>query len=546
MSAGGGSGGEYLGAVYPGSAQELGFRPVPADGNWASDPPVGASISADGSTVAWMGEDVGQQVALLPGERLPSLYTEPLWRRIEPGSQTPTERVTGGSDPGNPACVASGEPSLPPVQEQSASDPCQGPFRVPTVLQGGGSRGIWSETGGGGEADFVPRLSADGRRVAFIASAVPMSLGGGFASEPEGEPADLYVVDMSAGLTRVQAITPLTQIGGENVATDSPVTDFEISADGEQVAFTTRRSAFALGSPAFVTAPLGEPGESELFDVDLGNDTLTRVTHGYGGEPSEQAHESVLDCPAAEDPYCTPITIGAQSPSFSASGDLLAFASTASNLVYGDGNGPRRPNGKAEGEVDGSDAFVVARERPLVLPTPQIISPPPGPVSSPAWQIGASAFSRADGAVVLYVLVPGAGRLSATASASVPLVGPAGGTSSRRAARGTSGRRRAARARKRARGARVAVRAVARDAAVATVADGQLLRIVLSPARSYAALAARSQGLYANVALSFSAAGHPALRQSIAVTFKRVTHPAKSARRRRTRRRGNLGRRGRR
>ncbi len=46
----------------------LGFQPPPADGDCGDDPPPGASISADGSTVAWMGEDIGEQAPMLPGE----------------------------------------------------------------------------------------------------------------------------------------------------------------------------------------------------------------------------------------------------------------------------------------------------------------------------------------------------------------------------------------------------------------------------------------------------------------------------------------------
>ena len=39
---------------------------------------------------------------MLAKEARHARYTEPLWRRIAPGSETPTERVTGGSDPANP------------------------------------------------------------------------------------------------------------------------------------------------------------------------------------------------------------------------------------------------------------------------------------------------------------------------------------------------------------------------------------------------------------------------------------------------------------
>ncbi len=526
-------GGSTFGAVYPGSSNSLEFRAPSADGNWASDPPPGASISADGSTVAWMGEDIGRQARMLPAESPSPTYTEPLWRRIARGSQTATERVTGGSDPANPACLASGEASLPPLASQSAADPCQGPFEVELGAESNGSRGIWSEAGGGGEGDYVPRLSADGYTVAFISSALPITFGHGFGTEPEGEPADLYVADMHAGLTRAHALTPLTQIAGENVAADSPITDFDISPDGGQVAFTTRRTDFLLGSPAYVSVPTAEAGESELFDVDLGDDTLTRVTHGYNGEPSEQAHGSKLGCAEDEDVYCEPITIGAQSPSFSADGRLIAFSSTASNLVYGDGNAPSGL--QREGPADGSDAFLVERQVFSPLPTPQYISPaPPQTPTEPAWQLGASALSSRDGSVLLYVEIPGAGTLRAGAR-SVVLVKAAARSATRGRAHGASRSRHARKT--------VATRDVATSSKLIRAEGEELVTLVLKLAKPYATLASQDGGLSAGVSLAFTASGHAPLHESIDVKFLRTIHPARSSgkghaatRRRRSRR----------
>ena len=86
---------------------------LPRMANTAEQLRPGASLSADGSTVAWMGEDIGQQAALLPEEtRPPALHRAAVAAdRARLGNVT--ERVTGGSDPADPACVASGEGSLP-------------------------------------------------------------------------------------------------------------------------------------------------------------------------------------------------------------------------------------------------------------------------------------------------------------------------------------------------------------------------------------------------------------------------------------------------
>ena len=128
---------------------------------------------------------------------------EPLWRRVAEGRRRPTRRVTGGSDPANPACAASGESVLPASRVRV--DPCQGPFA--TTRTAGVSR-VWT----GGEGDVVPRLSADGYAVAFLANAPLVASGSEIRQGADSGHADLYVVDMHEGLTREQALRPLTEI----------------------------------------------------------------------------------------------------------------------------------------------------------------------------------------------------------------------------------------------------------------------------------------------------------------------------------------------
>ena len=111
-------GSSLYGALYAGGSQPV----FPSA--WA-----GASISADGSTVTWMGQQIGEQAQLLSPSEIVATepqYTEPLWRRIGEGPQAPTRRVTGGSDPANPLCAASGETEL--AKPPTLADPCQGPF----------------------------------------------------------------------------------------------------------------------------------------------------------------------------------------------------------------------------------------------------------------------------------------------------------------------------------------------------------------------------------------------------------------------------------
>jgi hypothetical protein len=520
-----GEGNEQYGAVYPGAG--MSFTVPPAYGAYGGDPPIGASLSADGSTVAWMGEDVGEQAPLLSGEARRPLYTEPLWRRIEPGSETPTERVTGGSDPENPACVASGETTLPRIPP--LSDPCQGPFLTPEesnppgIMAGGAGSGL----------SFVPRLSKNGETVAFISRAPLAALGENFGRGLGGQPSDLYVADMRPGLTRDQALTQLTELaGGESagIADTASIIDFDISPNGEQVAFTTMRTQFPLGSPAYVSAPAAEPGLNELFDADLGDHTLTRVTHGYEGGPSEHPHTPRNPGEAQYEDESD----GALSPSFSADGDILVFSSTASNLAWDDGNTPAIEKG---GTIDGSDAFVVERQVLGSLPTPSYISPvPPGPALAPASSLSVTALSRADGSVLLYIEVPGSGALRATARSTMPTI--AAGERSRatrharrtghargRASRPTSGAT-AARSHSRPRASvrpRVTVGAQSVATATTLAASGGVATLVLALAKPYASLAAQPGGLSATVNLLFAGSGGgPILRQSIVVTFVRA------------------------
>jgi hypothetical protein len=472
------------------------FAPVKP---YAVTPSLGASISGDGTTVTWLGQDIGEQAATLPAEQLAPVYGEPLWRRIADGPLAPTRRVTGGSDPTNPACVASGETALAP--SAPLSDPCQGPFRTDSEF------GVWSNLLVAG-ADALPRLSKDGYKVAFIATAPLVSQGSDFGngspSEHKGD--DLYVTDMHEGLTRQQSLLPLTELASGNEAVKAqtaPIAELGISPDGNQVAFATKRTVFPLSSPAYVTAPLAVPGMLELYDVDLADDTLTRVTHGYEGGPSEHPHKSVTSI--EEDPYSQEGD-GAQSPSFSASGNLLAFSSTASNLVFGDGNTP--PLG--DERLDGSDAFVIPQLVFEPIATAQIISAaPPNPAPLGSWSLGVTARSLTNGEVRLYLEVPGGGTVSAGASAAMRVV---------TAVRSRAGKARGTRA-------RIVTRTVASAKKPEAVSAGGLTTLVLTAASRYTALTKRRNGLSATVEVGFSASGHPTLHKRIEVSFVRKTKP---------------------
>lgn len=529
-----------VGAASIGAAE---FPKHGRDGSWP-----GASISADGSTVAWIAEDVAQQAPTLAEEHLEPIYEEPLWHRL-PAAANLTRRVTGGSDPEAPGCAASGEVALA-QESDNEEDPCQGPFvREGTgVSEGHGLIRV--------AFDDAPRLSADGEEVVFGANARTIAEKEDF-DRAEGNPTDVFLVNMRPGLTRRQAITPLTQVGSPtSLAESAEVTGFEISPDGLQVAFTTIRTHFALGWPTLISSEFPEVGIGELYDADLADGTLTRVTHGYEGEgeQSQQPHRVYTE---NGDPYQAvgePSELGALTPGFSGDGDELVFTSTAGNLVYGDGNEPAEPVSCCR-PGDGSDVFAVSRVQFPSEPALQSTSPPPPVAIVPAWRLGATALSRPDGSILLYVRTPGAGAIRAGAQAAVVVVEPAGAAraaghrsaSRSRAQRAgarkaMSARGRQARAVGRARGrtkptgaartkptgaARaVATRSVATSVAEAGEAGLTMLPLTLAP--RYAALAREHGGLSATVTVTFTAPRQPTLRQSVAVTFLRLAKPPKA------------------
>ncbi len=436
----------------------------------------GAAISADGTAVAWYGGQISEQARTLSGERLEKLYAEPLWRRIANGPGEPARRVTGGSDPESPGCLAGPESQLP--GKPAPGDPCQGPFATQVT-----GIGIWNNVQ---ESDYIPRLSADGDYVAFLASAPLTSEVGAFGIGGSTYNSDVYREDMTAP-DRTSGLIRLTQFASADtsrIPTNADISDLAISPDGQQIAFCTRRTVFPLGAPAFISPPSAVPGLVELYDADLANQTLTRVTRGYQDGAPEHPEIEI----GTEDRYQR-VSDGSFSPSFDSGGETLAFSSTASNLVFGDGNTPA--NGL--GEVDGADVFLVPRVIFSTEPTPQTISPPPAnPAIEARWQLVVTASSLRSGAVRLRVSVPGAGTLAAQAAGMLP------------ARAGRSHRK---------------VRRQVAKATVGVPGGASTVNLRLGLQGRYRGLAYRSGGLAGKVTVTFAAKGHPTQRSTLTVRF---------------------------
>jgi hypothetical protein len=429
----------------------------------------GAALSADGTTVAWLGTNLPAQVPLLSDEAAAIAkddatefpYDEPLWRRLADGPSAPTRRIVGGGDPLAPGCPPNG----------TLADPaCQGPF--PGIFAKGPGNAAEGWLGSEGAIDGVPQLSADGREVALIGNPT--------------EATNVFLVDMAPGLTRVQALRQLTRQvpvrpGEEgSVANHEPfvplnghIWDLAISAGAGRILFATARQQFPLAPPNLVTQPPSQLGLVELYLLDLETESLRRISHGDGG-PGE----------ASLGPGAGASGDGARSPSLDASGHLLAFASSAVNLVEGDGN-------------DASDVFLVRETGgDSGAGAVSISAPPRGPRVKRGQRLALSAFSLPDGSVRLVAVVPKAGRLRARVSSSLAVGGRA---------------RRLATARSRARG-------------------GGPVAMNLALPRSLRHLARRREGLYATARVSFRGSGGP-LHGELQVRFHAHRAKARGGRR---------------
>jgi Tol biopolymer transport system component len=471
-----------------------------------------AAISADGSTVAWMGVNIPEQTPAAPEDEAKAVgnayaddYDEPLWRRIAPGA--PTQRILGGDDPAAPD--GQGPLNLhwesPGVQLESGGI---GP-ELGAYINQNGFNGAAAYQDGASSSTFesiTPQLSADGGTVALLSTApssgAEPAYGAG-RSEPTVPPtANAFIVDMTSGLTRSQALTRLTEWGaddfGPDVANTAPIDEIALSPDGTRVAFTTRRTIFPLTPPVLITPQVTTTSDSQLYEIDLRSDTLALVSQGYEGSPAEG---------------------NVYSPSFSGDGNTLVFASAAHNLVYGTVNSGN------------SDVFATSAITTPEMPGAQSVTPGPSdPPPTPEWRIGATTQRGPGGSLLLDVIVPGAGMLRVTASAKVPVTTAASKSKSAINRRQTRASGTRARAQARAGGSRhpsLATRTLTVTTATA-VAPG-LMQLRLLPASRYRSLEQIHGGLYATIKVTFSTPGRPTLTQSLQASFL-LAAPAHSSR----------------
>jgi hypothetical protein len=353
-------------------------KPVPGGALLPAGVPLpllrGAALSADGTTVAWIGSHLPAQVPLTEAEakRLSEVdagltpYDEPLWRRVSDGPSAPTRRMIG--EEGGTALFSD------LTSKNTEVNSAQG----------------WI---GAQNVNGVPRLSADGRTAVLIGNPT--------------EATNLFLVDMATGLTRAQAVRQLTEetvideadpagtINTEKyVARTGHIFDLAMSGDGRRIAFTTARQVFPLAPPNLIGLPPSSQGLVELYVIDRESEALQRVTHGRLGVDEPSINPTSATNPAG----AAVAEEGAKSPTLGAEG-LVAFGSTAANLVAGDSN-------------EAGDVFTVDDLAQPRAPAFAEIDPGPGSKRrARPWRLTLSAFSLPDGDVRVVAGVPAAGRL---------------------------------------------------------------------------------------------------------------------------------------
>jgi WD40-like Beta Propeller Repeat len=326
---------------------------------------VGAVLSADGTTVAWTGGSAAAQTRFLDDENEDPSFLYYLWRRMADGPTAQTRRITGLADADDPACPLGAVTFF----DQISTGPCYGPL----TDQEANRSNINSQ---------LPALSGDGYTVAFLTGSGPRPLA--FT----GPGLDLFVTDMTPGLTRKEATVELTRdTVGTDPATSPPLGSVAMSSGGRYLAITTVRTQFVLSALQFLGTARAVPGPRELYVVDLQDRTLDRVTRSYAGGDIDADVQN-----------------GA---TISANGDRLAFTSFAGNLFFGDAN-------------QRVDAFVAERQPEQGTESPPETVGADGSagtieIEGGGPQIAVRAQARARGEIVLTVSVPAAGGVKAVA-----------------------------------------------------------------------------------------------------------------------------------
>jgi hypothetical protein len=326
-------------------------------------------ISGDGTTVLWAGQFAADQTRFLNGEASDPRTYYYLWRRIADGPSAPTRRITGASDPDDPACNGTYTPN------PTATGPCYGPLAE-------------NEQGFGTISATAPAMSYDGRTVAFTVAGAPRPLDLGVVP-------DLYVTSMADGVSRKAGTTELTREGTGRDGTDSaPITGLAMSEDARWIVVITQRVRFLLPALSLLGDVRATPQTSDAYLVDMGQRTIQRAVHAYtGGDPDGG--------------------IGNQ-PSISADGRRIVFDSSADNLFFGDAN--QRADVFS---VDRQDAAPPSPDDTEVPDPPAPLLPPPAAAAA-AKKLSVSVGRAKAGRIRVKVKAPAKGTIDVAVRGKAP------------------------------------------------------------------------------------------------------------------------------
>ena len=329
-----------------------------------------AGISGDGTTVAWTDRGAADQTLFLSGESRSTAFATYLWQRVADGPGAGTRRITGSADVDDPGCPASStyQPS------QTRTGPCYGPLTD--------GEGVRADVSG-----LLPSLSDDGYTVAFLVTAGPRPV----VETPSTQ--DAWITSMRPGVSRKQGSRELTRDGPANDARSTgPIDTVRLSGDGRRLAAVTSRGNFALSSPRPVGTFRRDTRARDVVLINLGDDTVERVSRGYdGGDTSGDTGDFLA---------------------LSRDGTAVSFASRSANLFFGDANSR-------------TDVFVAAQQPEPVPEAPEaFVEPAPPQVSDEtppaAPRIGVRQRRLKDGSIELTLTLPAPGIAEVRTRGRVP------------------------------------------------------------------------------------------------------------------------------
>ncbi len=288
-------------AEYFDSAGDYNLRPLPY-----------ASLSGDGSSVAWSGTMARVQAEYHLGENLdftqsggPFAYS-PLYRRIDDGPAASTRRVTSYVDLDDPACnhsLPGFDPLFPPGTP--AEKACAGPIEDDMDTDPGYV-----------SAGDTPKLSNDGRRVYFRSDKQLR------AELPRNAfQYDLYVSNMSPGVSRKAGLEVVTRaIGQLSDPGGLSIDSVDVSGDGRRLAIKSQRRDFSNLLTEVTPFPLST-AMGTAFVIDRGNAaSFASADIEWVGRPTSGADPS--------------LPVG-QALSLDHDGDTLLMTSPATNMFSG-------------------------------------------------------------------------------------------------------------------------------------------------------------------------------------------------------------------